>query len=646
MKNAFEITECENGGLSCLKSTQDIYGMNWVEGGRHWGSIYCPDGITHTVERKLLDNGNLQETYCFTNSTDFPLFIRRTDIGIYTTFNDNYEDAEICLKKRCHTHIFCGGNSSWVMALRMGGQAPHLGLKLTEGSLCCYSVERRNCRDGREENLSNDRGDFILHPEMEEMQPGESVRIVWELFWFQDREDFERQLLEHKNFMVLETKQCTVIKGEQIRFKVKVRADKGEKVFVEWNGRKTNAPVRQEGDILSLSCVCEPKETGRQFFEIIMGGRKLRALFYVSENPQILADKRCKFIACRQQYHGKVKELRGAYLIYDNEDQSLYYNHRNDYNGGRERVGMGILLARYLQEKKDEGLQKSLKEYVDYVYRELWNEETGEIYNDIRHAKDYKRLYNGPWFSLFQLELYNLYQNRKYLKDAFLTLHNYYLQGGGEFYPIMLPAADLFHKLKQEGMQQEADILYGELTSHGDWILERSLSYQKSEVDFEQSIVAPAVDCLTQAFQVSGDKKYLVEAGKHLAVLKLFHAKQPDYHQFGNAIRHWDGYWFGKNKMPGDTYPHYWSALTGAVWIRYVQASGEKTDMETVSAILRGVLSLFNEDGTASCAMVFPAQVNRRRGHFYDPWANDQDWGLYLALKYSCAMLKSEKNMK
>ncbi len=49
---------------------------------------------------------------------------------------------------------------------------------------------------------------------------------------------------------------------------------------------------------------------------------------------------------------------------------------------------------------------------------------------------------------------------------------------------------------------------------------------------------------------------------------------------------------------------------------------------------LRAVLSLIREDGNASCAMVYPLRVNGKQAHFYDPWANDQDWGLYFALKY------------
>jgi len=74
------------------------------------------------------------------------------------------------------------------MALRMGGEAPHLGLVLTEGSLCGYSVERNQIE---ERCGSNDRGDFILHPSPVNMlAPGESFSVAWTLFWHDGVEDF------------------------------------------------------------------------------------------------------------------------------------------------------------------------------------------------------------------------------------------------------------------------------------------------------------------------------------------------------------------------------------------------------------------------------------------------------------------------
>lgn len=44
---------------------------------------------------------------------------------------------------------------------------------------------------------------------------------------------------------------------------------------------------------------------------------------------------------------------------------------------------------------------------------------------------------------------------------------------------------------------------------------------------------------------------------------------------------------------------------------------------------------MFFPDGRATCAFVYPMSVNGVRAHYADPWANDQDWGMYFALKYS-----------
>ncbi len=59
---------------------------------------------------------------------------------------------------------------------------------------------------------------------------------------------------------------------------------------------------------------------------------------------------------------------------------------------------------------------------------------------------------------------------------------------------------------------------------------------------------------------------------------------------------------------------------------------------------MRNILSLFDPDGSAHCAALLPYSVTmlyedgsvaeeRRRGEYSDPWANDQDWALYLILR-------------
>ena len=68
------------------------------------------------------------------------------------------------------------------------------------------------------------------------------------------------------------------------------------------------------------------------------------------------------------------------------------------------------------------------------------------------------------------------------------------------------------------------------------------------------------------AHLITGEQKYLKAGKRQIEVLELFNGIQPDYHLYETSIRHWDGYWFGKRKMFGDTFPHYWSALTGNIF--------------------------------------------------------------------------------
>lgn len=162
---------------------------------------------------------------------------------------------------------------------------------------------------------------------------------------------------------------------------------------------------------------------------------------------------------------------------------------------------------------------------------------------------------------------------------------------------------------------------------------ERDICYPASEVNYEQSIVAPAADILLSVYALTGDAKYLKAAERQIRILEHFNGMQPDYHLHEVAVRHWDGYWFGKKRYFGDTFPHYWSALTGNVFELYGRITGNSAYLERAENSRRAVLTMFFADGRASCAYLYPFQVNGREGEFYDAYANDQDWGLYFYLK-------------
>ena len=126
--------------------------------------------------------------------------------------------------------------------------------------------------------------------------------------------------------------------------------------------------------------------------------------------------KRCHFIAEKQQYHKKGDALDGCYLIYDKESDRQYYSHLvHDHNGGRERMGMAVLIARYLQLDDDPLLEESLKKYLDYFYRELYDRNSGTVYNDMQRNNDWHRLYNYAWAATLQTEVYKWSVNPVYL---------------------------------------------------------------------------------------------------------------------------------------------------------------------------------------------------------------------------------------
>lgn len=636
----FQIETDENGYLLSLQNPSDSYHMNWVRGSHRWGTAAGDSDLSVSVARSFTEQGTMLESYCFQNNTPFDICTMGTKLGIYTPFPDYYTDASECMAHCCNTHLWCQGSSSYIMALRMGGEAPHLGLVLRKGSLQGYSVERISSYGGREEELSNHRGDFILHPENLWLSPGESYTLEWELFWFQEKEDFRAYLKNKSDFVTIEAERFVLFSGEELCFQVSLgAAGKGEKKLVVRRDDRVipysfDTDSNKEYNSVHTVTVREmPEKTGEYTYELFWKGKQSQANFLVLPKLEELASKRCHFIAEHQQCRQEHSCLNGAYLIYDNEEKCLYYHHRNDHNGGRERVGMGVLMALYLQSHRDARLEQSLDRYVDYVLRELFDEDTGEVFNDAPRCNDYIRLYNYPGMARLFLELYHLKRDERFLNRYMRCMEYYMKEGGDRYYAIGIPMAESITVFRKAGREKEAEKLLGFYRKQADYMLECGRNYPPHEVDYEQSIVAPAAIYLGELYRMTGEEKYRNGALDQFLVLELFQGFQPDYHMNEVAIRHWDGYWFGKRRCLGDTFPHYWSALSGCAYCNGELLTGEPAYKEKAEKTLRGVLSLFREDGSASCAMVYPMSVNGKAAHFYDPWANDQDWGLYYYLK-------------
>lgn len=581
--------------------------------------VYQAGNIRIRVVRSL-DNGCLNERYIFTNTGKSTA--RLSGMGIYTPFNDNYPDAVTCIRSRAHAHIWEGGSAAYVNAMRMGGTGPHLGLVLTEGSVECYDQWER----GREKGNSHTRGVLALCPEDVQLRPGQSYSVAWTLFSYVNRQDFFNKLLELGSVYVT----CN-----------KYVFEAGETAQIALHSRH---PLQDCQLLMNGTPLCLNQEEGKYVAEARMdrpgevrfefrygNGKRTHAncLVYASFDDLIL--KRTDFIRTRQQMNEPTDTRRGAYMVYDNEKDVIYKNNTPNCNPvdrdeGAERVGMGVLLAKqYLLTRQPE-LKESLLRYAEFIRHRLQTKDYVTYSSVDKTGRN--RAYNYAWVAEFYFHMYNVTKDKQYASDGYQTLMSMFRQFGHNFYAIGFPVSLGLNSLKEAGMDMERNMLQAEFIKTGNTFVRNGVNYPKSEVNYEQAIVAPSLDFLLQLYQETGVQAYWDEVVRQMPVLEAFNGLQPSYHLHDISIRHWDGFWFGKREMFGDTMPHYWSTITAVAFHLYARCTGDLSYQERAENIVRNNLCLFSGNGKASCAYLYPRSVNGVKAQFYDEYANDQDWAL------------------
>lgn len=602
----------------------DKYSMNWIREDAEWSKTVLPYGLTCTVTRETVGVTTV-ERYVFKNTLDRYIFTHRGSVSICTPLPDSYPDTATCIGNRCHTHVWCGEDVSYVMALRMGGEAPHLGLAVTKGALGAYRFDRDT------KTMSNDRGILWLNLAPMMLAPDESYTLEWVLFPHEGKEDFLQKLRTiNSRHIDVEAESYTVFSGETVRVSFTPVFPFDPATVTVKCGERT-VPITCENGVIRIEE--DSAEIGERRYDVTVGDIKTHCTLLILPTLDKLAEARCRFLAEKQQFHAAGHPLDGAYLTYDNEEKHVFYARANDYNSARERVGMGVLMARYLKKHPDAALRKSLDDYITFIEREIVDVTTGDVANDYGRRDPNKRLYNNPWIAELYLELYDLDGKQAALEIAYRVMNTFYEHGGDHFYAFEIPVVRILRALEKAGMSTERETLLAHFRRHAETILQNGVMYPAHEVNFEQSIVAPAATLLIQMYRATGEERYLTAANEHRKLLELFDGIQPDWHLNTVAIRHWDGYWFGKRKMFGDTLPHYWSALSGVAYRHFAEATGDADTAKQADASFRGVMGMFFPDGSATCAWIYPYDVNGVRGEFPDPYANDQDWGMYFMLR-------------
>ena len=625
------------GAMTRLSHPGDSHGMNWVcspsenlwfSSSNGWGLGYCkipsmggaaalrwqvPIRLTwqgHSSQRVLYRLGpieicvtrrlhgvRLDETFVFHNTSKIAQPI--LDIGLFTPFNDNYPDALTCVTRRCHAHVWCGGHAAYVCGLRMGGVSPHLGLVLTDGFIGGYNIEGRGWLTT---GGSNNRGTIVLNSKFQTLAPGQSHRIAWTMFWHTGWDDFKAQARQIPGFVDVQAARYTVVGKERPQITISER------------GARIEKPV---GDIIKVR-LAKSRETWLRVQRI--------------ENIARLVQQRVAFVADRQQVLDRRSRWYGAFLSYDNDLQAQFHNPKwGDQNEGRERVGMGVLLAQAWQRWQNPKTAVAVRRHHRFVRTKLQLPD-GTVLNSVGDRQT-QRLYNYPWVAQLHLEMHRAFGQAKFLTDASRTLRQYYQRGGAKFYAFPIPMVDAVEAFRAAGRKREAAELLRLFCEHADRVVTTGTRIPSHEVNYEQSIIAPATLIPLEAYLLTRDEKYLRCAKEFLPLLEAFNGRQPDHHLHDIGIRHWDGFWFGRQRLWGDTFPHYWSALTGWVFYRYWQATGDEAYRQRGREILLNNLSTFRPDGSASCAYIYPDAVNGNPAHCWDSLANDQDWALVFLLQ-------------
>ena len=147
----FEMIIGGKGLQHVMDACSDLLGNPFVFANRSL-QLVCKSSSSY--ETATIREGDVVRTeISIKNQQNKPYFTNNQDIRISFPVPDQYEDSQTSLVKRCHAHIFCGKNISWLCAVRMGGKAPHLGMVVTSGSLAGYSVQRNLFRQSNDLSL-------------------------------------------------------------------------------------------------------------------------------------------------------------------------------------------------------------------------------------------------------------------------------------------------------------------------------------------------------------------------------------------------------------------------------------------------------------------------------------------------------------
>ncbi|MFD0319067.1 hypothetical protein [Streptomyces flavalbus] len=599
----------------------------WLAPARLWAAgdsvetVHTPLPGVRVEARRSVAGDLLRERYTVVNSGDEPLAV--TGLGVQTPFADWYQDARTSLEEAVHAHVFAGGTWAWVLAQPMSGGGRCLGLVVREGAVRAYSVESRN-----QDSQSHVRGHLVLQvtdharnphafggQPVLRLAPGESTSVAWELGWYASVDDFTAATRPPAVFSAYAAETGTPIVVEAASVS---SPDPEVKVEREADGRYR----------------VESSAHGTRTLDIGDGART-EVLFHLPLEEVVR--RRVAYVIRHQRATERPGLLAHAFVpVNTRTGLTSPTNGWSDWSDGSERIAMPLLLqaatAHGLADPRETG--PLLDGWSDFAVRHLLDaSDAPRRGSQSWHIEP--RLYDMPWLARFFHDRYQAHGRAEDLERAARVIERRFDLGGATHLSIDVSPATtaVCDTLDTVGQTARADRLRDQLVDSARQFLRMGRQLPAHEVSYEQAIVAPLLDLLSDAYALTGEALFHDAVEERLPWLLAFGGPQPHARLHGIAIRHWDGYWFGENRLWGDVFPHYWSVLTATSLLRLPTTLRTADTDRLAETILRANMANYHEDGSATCAFVMPSTVDGRAAHAADPLANDQDWHLVLWLR-------------
>ncbi len=593
----------------------------WPDGNR---AVHALAEGLHLIIDRTWNADRLTERYTFRNTSEHS--IQLDTIGIQTPFADLYEDSARAIESSVHAHVFTGGRWSWVLAQPMSGSGRSLGLIVTEGTLQAYSVESRNPN-----TLSNARGHLVMHPVDAGRSPnafggqqpialdqGTEWTLAWSAGWYDSSADFITDSNAPANI-----DRVAVAIGEPITIRTAQAPHSSTLTF--------NRDDDETGSYTATSDHAGVHE--------VWIGADSRTEVLVHEPLLEVVRKRAEFILRHQRTGERPGSLAHALVPYDNSTGlTQLTDNWSDWSDGSERIGMAVLL----QQARDRGLigeeaEAALDGWALFA-REHLLDDTAAPRRGSQDQHTGARLYDSPWLAIFfALRARSLRAGRageagRSLDLAARILERAFELGAERFLAILFGEAVelVVNDLDATGQDTRAVALRQQLIDSARHFVTTDVDLPAHEVAYEQSIVAPLISMLSAAERFTGDPAFTRAIEQRLPWLLAFGGPQPHARLKHIAIRHWDGYWFGRLRLWGDVFPHYWSTLTAVALLQLPTLLRTDETAQIADSILHSNMINFDSDGSATCAFVMPSAVDGAPAHVADPLANDQDWHLVM----------------